>query len=74
MLMYENDEIHLAGVGLADLDRLLDTSNKLHPELVQAPPSFSVQYIGLNVNEPPLDDPKVRQALNLAADGQCRGP
>ena len=68
MLMYENDEIHLAGVGLADLDRILDTSNKLHPELVQAPPSFSVQYIGFNVAEPPLDDPKFRQALNLAID------
>ena len=68
MLMYENDEIHLAGVGLADLDRLLDTSNKLHPELVQAPPSFSVSYIGFNVAEPPLDDPKFRQALNLAID------
>ena len=68
MLMYENDEIHLAGVGLADLDRLLNTSNNLHPELVQAAPSFSVQYIGLNVAEPPLDDPKFRQALNLAID------
>ena len=68
MLMYENDEIHVAGVGLADLDRLLDASNKLHQELVQAPPSFSVQYIGLNVAEPPLDDPKFRQALNLAID------
>ena len=68
MLMYENDEIHIAGVGLADLDRILDTSNKLHPELIQAPPSFSVQYIGFNVDEPPLDDPKFRQALNLAID------
>ena len=68
MLMYENDEIHVAGVGLADLDRLLDPANKLHSELVQAPPSFSVQYIGFNVDEPPLDDPKVRQALNLAID------
>ena len=68
MLMYENNEIHLAGVGLADLDRILDTTNKLHPELVQAQPSFSVQYIGMNVAEPPLDDEKFRQALNLAVD------
>ena len=68
MLMYENDEIHLAGVGLADLDRILDPANKLHPELIQAPPAFSVQYIGFNTNEPPLDDPKFRQALNLAID------
>ena len=70
MLMYENDEIHVAGVSLADLDRILDPSNSLNAELQLAPPTFSVQYIGLNVNEPPLDDVKVRQALNLAIDKQ----
>ncbi len=68
MLMYENDEIHVAGVGLADLDRLNDPNNELYPELKTAPPSFSVNYIGLNVSEPPLDDVKVRQALNFAVD------
>ena len=68
MLMYENDEIDIAGVSLADLDRLLDPSNRLNAELMRAAPSFSIQYIGLNVNEPPLDDRKVRQALNLAID------
>ena len=70
LLMYENDEIHVAGVGLADLDRLNDPSNDLYPELKTAPASFSVNYIGLNVNEPPLDDVKVRQALNFAIDKQ----
>ena len=70
MLMYENDEIHLSGVALADLDRLLDPSNSLNSELLRAPPTFSINYIGMNVNEPPLDDPKVRQALNLAIDKQ----
>ena len=68
ILMYENDEIQISEVGLADLDRLLDTSNKFHPELVRAPPSFSLSYIGFNVAEPPFDDPKFRQALNLAID------
>ena len=68
MLMYENDEIDIAGVGLADIDRLQEPSNKLNAELHQAAPQFSIQYIGLNVNEPPLDDRKVRQALNLAID------
>ncbi len=70
LLMYENDEIHIAGVSLADLDRFSDPSNELYPDLRTAPPSFSVNYIGLNVNEPPLDDVKVRQALNLAIDKQ----
>ena len=56
--------IHIAGVSLADLDRLNDPDNELYPELRTAPASFSVNYIGLNVNEPPLDDVKVRQALN----------
>ena len=68
MLMYENDEIHLSGVGLADLDRILEPDSSLNDQLITAPPSFSISYIGLNVDEPPLDDPKVRQALNLAVD------
>ena len=71
MLMYENDEIHIAGVGLADLDRLKDPSNPLNPELKNAPPSFSTSYIGMNVKEPPLDDVKFRQALNLAIDKEA---
>ena len=68
MLMYENDEIHVAGVGLADLDRILDPNAPLNAELEQAPPAFSTSYIGMNVTEPPFDDPKVRQALNYAID------
>ncbi len=68
MLMYENDEIHITGVGLADLDRVLDPSSPLNPELHKAPPRFSTDYIGMNVTEPPFDDPKVRQALNYAID------
>ena len=68
MLMYENDEIHLTGVGLADLERLLDPGNSLNSELHNAPPQFSTEYIGLKVTEPPFDDVKVRQALNYAID------
>ncbi len=71
MLMYENDEIHLTGVGLADLDLILDPNNPLNTELQRAPPSFSTSYIGMNVNDPPLDDPKVRQALNYAIDKEA---
>jgi len=68
MLMYENDEVHLTGVGLADLDRVQDPNSPLNAELHRAPPSFRVDYIGLNVEQPPFEDPKLRQALNLAFD------
>jgi ABC-type transport system substrate-binding protein len=67
-LMYENDEIHLTGVGLADLERVKDPTEALNADLHQAPPSFSTSYIGMNVEVPPLDDPKVRQALNYTVN------
>ena len=71
MIMYENDEIHLTGVGLADLERVKDPSEPLNFDLHQAPPSFSTSYIGMNVEIPPLDDPKVRQALNYTINKEA---
>ena len=66
--MYENDEIDITGVGLADLTRVQDPTEELNKDLVRVPPHFSISYIGFNVNEPPFDDPKFRQALNYAVD------
>jgi oligopeptide transport system substrate-binding protein len=68
LLMYENDEIHVTGVGLTNLDAILDPANPLNRDVNQAPPSFSTYYMGMNVAEPPFDDPKVRLALNYAID------
>ena len=68
MAMYENDEIDITGVGLFDLDRVLDPSEPLNKDLVIAPPDFSVFYIGFNASLPPFDDPKFRQALTHAVD------
>jgi len=68
MAMYENNEIHVTGVGLFDLERVLDTKNPLNKELVVAPPGFDISYIGFNTTMPPFDDPKFRQALNHAVD------
>ena len=65
MAMYENDEIHITGVGLADLDRVTNPSDALNQDLVVAAPSFNITYIGFNVNEPPFDDLNVRQALSM---------
>ena len=66
LLMYENDEIHLTGVGLATLERLADPSEPLNAELVTAPSSFSTSYYGMNVTQAPFDDLKFRQAMNYA--------
>ena len=70
MAMYENDEIDITGVGLADLERVEDPTEPLNKDLIVVPPSFSVSYIGFNVNEPPFDDVKFRQSLNYAVDKQ----
>ena len=68
MAMYENDEIDITGVGLFDLDRVLDPQEPLNKDLVVAPPGFSISYIGFNTTMPPFDDKKFRQALNHAID------
>ena len=68
MAMYENDEIDITGVGLFDLERILDPTHPLNRELIVAPPDFNISYIGFNTNMNPFDDAKFRQALNHAID------
>ncbi len=68
LLMYENDELHFGNVGVAGLEMFGDPTNPLHNQLHQAPPGFDTTYIGMNVNEPPFDDPNIRLALNYAID------
>ncbi len=70
MAMYENDEIDITGVGLADLERVQDPTEELNKDLVEVPPNFAVSYVGFNINEPPFDDAAFRQALNHAVDKQ----
>ena len=70
MLMYQNDEIHVTGVSLLFANAIVDPSNPLSKEILPAPPQFDVAYLGMNANEPPFDDPKVRLALNYAVDRQ----
>ena len=68
MAMYENDEIDITGVGLFDLERVLDPNEELNKELVIAPPDFSVSYVGFNTSMPPFDDANFRKALNHAVN------
>lgn len=68
LLQYENDEIHVTGVGVTSLDSVLDEANPLSQDVHRSPPGFSTSYIGMNVNVPPFDDRNVRLALNYAID------
>ena len=65
--MYENDEIDVTGVGLNDIERVRDPSEPLNKEF-QAAPRMDIWYIGFNVEKPPFDDVKVRQAFAHAVD------
>jgi oligopeptide transport system substrate-binding protein len=65
--MYENDELDICPVPVSDIERVLDPENPLHDEYVVAP-ELSVQYLALNVNTPPFDDLRVRQAFAHAID------
>ncbi len=67
MMMYENDQIHITGVGSASIERVLDPTNPLNQQLVVAP-ELSILYIGFNNEIPPFDDAAVRRAFCHAVD------
>ncbi len=70
MIMYENGELDVTPVGLADIERVLDKNNPLNKELTVVAPTLTTFFIGLNSKIPPFDDPKVRQAFSHAIDKQ----
>ena len=67
MTMYENDEVDISPVGIRDIERIKDPSHQLNKEFVVAP-NLDIWYIGFNVEQPPFDDSRVRQAFNHAVD------
>ncbi len=67
MQMYENGEIDLTGIYINNIDRARDPANALNSHLREGT-SFCTRYLGFNVEQPPFDDPKVRQALILALE------
>ncbi len=62
MQMYERGEIDVTYVSTAYLERVMDETNPLHQELVEAP-ELSISYIAFNTTKPPFNNPKVRQAF-----------
>ncbi len=67
MQMYELDEIDVTYVSTAYLERVMDETNSLHQELVEAP-ELSITYIAFDTTKPPFNNPKVRQALCYAVN------
>ena len=66
--MYENGELDVQSPPLEDMDRV-KADPGLSKELYIAPALCTSPY-GYNVTKPPLDNPKVRQALSYAIDRQ----
>ncbi len=67
MTMYENGDLDLTPVGINDVERVTDPNSPLNKELFTGP-ELSTSFIVFNVNKPPFDDPKVRQAFAMAID------
>jgi oligopeptide transport system substrate-binding protein len=65
--MYQNDEVDITGVGINDIESVRDPDNELNAEF-QESSGLDTFYIGFNTQEPPFDDPKVRQAFAMAID------
>ncbi len=66
---YENNEIDLSGVGVADIEAVRDPQSAFQAEYFEAI-EMSTSYIGLNTKEPPLDDVNVRKAFAMSIDKQ----
>src|SRR3990172_949181 len=69
LVMYENDEIDVTGVGVNDVERIRDPNEPLNAEY-QTGANMSTDYIGFNTQEAPFDDPRVRKAFAMATDKQ----
>lgn len=66
---YENNEIDLSGVGVADIQAVRDPQSAFQGEYFEAI-EMSTSYIGLNTKEPPFDDANVRKAFAMSIDKQ----
>jgi ABC-type transport system substrate-binding protein len=69
LVAYEDGQLDVALVELADIERVTDKSAPLSREL-RVRTDMDIQYLGFNVTAKPFDDPKVRQAFNNALDRQ----
>ena len=67
--LFETGEIDVAGVGLYDVDRMLDPNEPLHANLVTGV-DLCTSYVVFDTTMPPFDDANVRKAFSMAFDRQ----
>ncbi|HUS14100.1 MAG TPA: peptide ABC transporter substrate-binding protein, partial [Chloroflexia bacterium] len=65
--LYETGAIDMTGIGRADVARMRDPDEPLHADLREGV-SMCTSKITFDVQQPPFDDAKVRQAFALAVD------
>jgi ABC-type transport system substrate-binding protein len=63
--LYQADEIDIDSISLYDLDRVTDPNGEFADQLVRTP-QFGFDFIALRSDVAPLDDPRIRKALQLA--------
>lgn len=67
--LFETGEVDMAGVGLYDVERMLDPNEPLNRNLV-AGVDLCTNYVTFDVTQPPFDDVNVRKAFSMAFDRQ----
>jgi ABC-type transport system substrate-binding protein len=67
LTLYEAGDIDVTGVGVNDIERVLDPADELNAQYSSGD-RLGLSYIGFNTNAPPFDDPLVRRAFALAID------
>jgi len=67
--LYETGDVDIAGVGLYDVDRMLDPTEPLHKELVTGV-DLCTSFVVFDATKPPFDDVNVRKAFSMAFDRQ----
>ncbi len=67
--LFETGDVDVAGVGIYDIDRMLDPSEPLHSQLVTGV-DLCTGYVVFDSAQPPFDDANVRKAFSMAFDRQ----